>query len=72
MGVRVTDRGVGMSAAELGHLFERFWRAEGASEVPGSGLGMALSREIVQQHGGSIEVRSAPGQGTQVTVWLPC
>lgn len=72
VGVRVTDRGVGMSAEELAHLFERFWRAAGASEIPGSGLGLSLAREIVRQHGGTVEVRSAPGQGTQVTLWLPC
>ena len=72
IGIRVTDRGVGMSAEELGHLFERFWRADSASEIPGSGLGMALAREIVQFHGGTIEVQSAPGEGTAVTLWLPC
>jgi signal transduction histidine kinase len=72
VGVRVTDRGIGMSAEELGHLFERFWRAPKAAEVPGSGLGMALAREIVESHGGSIEVKSAPDAGTEVTIWLPC
>jgi signal transduction histidine kinase len=70
--IRVTDRGIGMSAEELGHLFERFWRADKASEIPGSGLGLALAREIVQSHGGTIEVSSAPGEGTAVTIWLPC
>jgi signal transduction histidine kinase len=72
VGIRVTDRGIGMSAEELGHLFERFWRAEKASEIPGSGLGMTLAREIVELHGGAIEVESTPGEGTAVTVWLPC
>ena len=61
-----------MSAEELGHLFERFWRADKASEIPGSGLGMTLAREIVQFHDGTIEVQSAPGEGTAVTIWLPC
>jgi signal transduction histidine kinase len=72
VGIRVSDRGIGMSQGELAHLFERFWRADGAREIPGSGLGMALTREIVRFHGGSVEVRSAPGEGTQVTFWLPC
>lgn len=72
VGIRVADRGIGMSAEDLGHLFERFWRAQTASEIPGSGLGMALAREIVEMHGGTIEVESAPGEGTTVTVWLPC
>ena len=72
VGIRVADRGIGMSAEELGHLFERFWRADKASEIPGSGLGMTLAREIVQFHDGTIEVHSAPGEGTAVTIWLPC
>jgi signal transduction histidine kinase len=72
VGIRVADRGIGMSAEELGHLFETFWRADKASEIPGSGLGMALVREIVQFHGGTIEVESALGEGTAVTLWLPC
>lgn len=72
VGIRVTDRGIGMSGEELGHLFEPFWRSEKSSEIPGSGLGMALTREIVQLHGGSIEVASVPGEGTAVTMWLPC
>jgi signal transduction histidine kinase len=72
VGISVIDRGIGMSAEELGRLFERFWRADQASEIPGSGLGMALAREIVQFHGGTIEVNSAPGEGTVVTLWLPC
>ena len=72
VGISVIDRGIGMSAEELGHLFERFWRADKASEIPGSGLGMTLAREIVQFHDGTIEVHSAPGEGTVVTIWLPC
>ena len=72
VGIRVSDRGIGMSQGDLSHLFERFWRADRAREIPGSGLGMALTREIVRFHGGTIEVQSAPGEGTQVTFWLPC
>jgi signal transduction histidine kinase len=72
VGIRVIDRGIGMSEEELGHLFERFWRAEKVQEIPGSGLGLALTREIVVLHDGTIEVQSAPREGTQVTLWLPC
>ena len=72
VGISVIDRGIGMSADEVGRLFEPFWRADKASEIPGSGLGMALSKEIVQFHDGSIEVHSAPGEGSVVTIWLPC
>lgn len=71
VGIRVADRGIGMSAEEQAHVFDRFWRAERASDIPGSGLGMALVRDIVGLHGGAIEIASAPGAGTTVTLWLP-
>ena len=72
VGISVIDRGIGMSADELRHVFEPFWRADKASEIPGSGLGMSLAREIAQFHDGTIEVHSTPGEGTVVTIWLPC
>jgi len=72
VGIRVVDQGIGMSADELGHLFERFWRSEKVQEIPGSGLGLALTREIARAHGGTVEVQSAPGEGTRATLWLPC
>jgi signal transduction histidine kinase len=72
VGVRVTDRGIGMTAEELAQLFERFWRSERVQNIPGSGLGLALVKEIVAHHGGSVEVQSRPGEGTRVTLWLPC
>jgi signal transduction histidine kinase len=72
VGVRITDHGMGMSPRERIHLFERFWRADNAKAVPGSGLGMALVKEIIGFHQGTIEVRSEPGAGTQITLWFPC
>lgn len=72
VGVRITDHGIGLSAREQAHLFERFWRADNAKAIPGSGLGMALVKEIISFHQGTIEVRSEPGKGTQVTLWFPC
>jgi two-component system, NtrC family, sensor kinase len=71
VGILVKDQGIGMSALELRHFFERFWRAEGAKGMQGSGLGMSLVKEIVQFHRGTIDVHSEAGQGTQITVWLP-
>ncbi|MFC6661948.1 ATP-binding protein [Deinococcus multiflagellatus] len=69
----VQDTGVGVSEAEVGRLFERFHRVEGqrGRSFEGSGIGLALVREIVQLHGGQIEARSAEGQGTTFTVRLP-
>ena len=71
--IRVTDTGRGMSLEEQKGLFERFYRAESVrgSTVHGTGLGLSISREIVVLHGGTIEVDSEPGRGTQVTVRVP-
>jgi signal transduction histidine kinase len=66
--VRIVDRGVGMSAAELERAFEPFYRADAARAEPGSGfgLGLAIVRRLVNQFGWSLVVASAPGQGTTV------
>jgi signal transduction histidine kinase len=69
--MRVTDRGVGMTPAEQSRIFERFYRADPSGNIPGTGLGMSLVKEIMDLHGGEIEVTSAPGEGTTVTLWLP-
>jgi signal transduction histidine kinase len=71
--IRVTDTGRGMSLEEQKGLFERFYRAESVrgSSVHGTGLGLSISREIVVMHGGTIQVDSAPGRGTEVTVSIP-
>jgi two-component system sensor histidine kinase CiaH len=70
--VRVADTGVGIAAAELPRVFDRFFRGEEARRVaPGSGLGLAIARWIVQAHGGSISVSSTPGKGTVFTFSLP-
>jgi PAS domain S-box-containing protein len=71
VGFRVKDYGIGMTEEEQTRLFERFFRAKPHGSVPGTGLGMALVQEIVRQHDGRIEVVSAPGKGTAVTVLLP-
>lgn len=68
----VTDRGKGMPANDLTHLFERYWQADGQDEkMKGMGIGMWLSSEIVEQHGGAMSATSAPGGGLCVTVSLP-
>jgi PAS domain S-box-containing protein len=71
IGLEVADSGIGMTPAQLSHLFERFWRADTSGAIPGTGLGMAIVKEIVELHGGSVEVQSQPGLGTSVTLWLP-
>ncbi len=68
----VQDEGVGMDEDELQHIFERFYRAETwAQSISGIGLGMSLVKQIIDAHGGNIEVHSKPHQGTTVTFSLP-
>ncbi len=69
----VVDTGVGIPAADLPHLFERFYRADAARsrDTGGSGLGLSICQGIVRAHGGTLTVDSVPDQGTRVTVELP-
>src|SRR5579883_80969 len=70
--LKVVDRGIGIPAADLGRVFERFHRARNAeSLIPGTGLGLAGSRDIVTQHGGTISVESEEYRGSTFTVRLP-
>lgn len=69
----VTDTGVGMSEEELDQAFTRFFRAANAhsSTIPGAGLGLAITRSIIQNHRGTISLSSSPGAGTSAAVSLP-
>lgn len=71
--VTVRDSGVGISQAALPHVFDRFYRADGARthEGGGAGLGLAIAAWIVRAHQGKIKISSTPGTGTQVTIELP-
>jgi signal transduction histidine kinase len=71
--VEVEDSGVGISAADRQHIFERFYRARGPVRdlVTGAGLGLAITKGIVEAHGGSIGVQSQVGVGTTFRVRLP-
>jgi heavy metal sensor kinase len=71
--IDVADTGVGITPEHLPHVFDRFYRADKARarEAGGTGLGLAISQWIVQAHGGTIGVASAPGRGTTFTVRLP-
>jgi two-component system OmpR family sensor kinase len=68
--VEVADTGPGVPAGELPHVWEELYRGVGARGVPGSGLGLALVRAIVERHGGQVSVRSRAGQGTVFGVRL--
>lgn len=69
----VRDTGVGIPAASLPHLFERFYRAPGATgrTHEGTGIGLALVQELVKLHGGTITVESSVGQGSTFSVTIP-
>jgi signal transduction histidine kinase len=71
--VAVTDRGIGIAKAEHKKIFDKFYRAEDSlvHETKGSGLGLPLVRHIMEAHGGSVEVESAPGRGSTFTLVLP-
>lgn len=68
----VADTGIGISAADQLHIFEKFYRADNAPKnTPGTGLGLAIVKSIVENHAGRIWVESALGQGTKFVVVLP-
>lgn len=71
--VSVADRGVGIAPDEQSRIFEKFYRAREAltSTVRGAGLGLAVVRHVIEAHGGQIELRSTPGEGSIFTFWLP-
>jgi signal transduction histidine kinase len=69
--IRVQDHGIGMTPDQQAQIFDAFYRADTATTVPGSGLGMTIFKEIVDLHGGTVELTSQPGAGTVITMRLP-
>lgn len=69
--LRVRDDGIGIAAEDLGKVWQRFWQADASrGEDGGSGLGLAMVKEIAEFHGGSVQVESVPGEGSTFTVIL--
>jgi two-component system sensor histidine kinase MprB len=64
----IRDHGPGFDEADLPHVFERFYRADGARKLPGSGLGLAIVRQAAEAHGGSVVAENAPGGGALVRI----
>lgn len=69
--IHVRDQGIGMTPEQLDRAFERFYRADTSGNIPGTGLGLNLVKEIVELHGGTVGLQSTPGQGTVATLQLP-
>lgn len=72
--ITVKDQGIGIKATELPHIFERFYRADSArskQQTNGYGLGLAIAKDIVEAHQGSLTVQSARGKGSVFTIQLP-
>ena len=67
----VRDHGPGISPGDMPHVFDRFYRSTSARAVPGSGLGLAVVREIARGHGGTVEAEQAPDGGTLMRLTLP-
>jgi light-regulated signal transduction histidine kinase (bacteriophytochrome) len=67
----VTDHGIGIEPERLGTIFDRFVRGVDTTHYGGLGLGLYISRQIVELHGGTISVRSQPGAGATFSVELP-
>jgi two-component system sensor histidine kinase BaeS len=67
----VADTGPGIPAADLPHVFERFWRGAGAKGRSGTGIGLAVAAELAAAHGGTVTAASPPGGGAVFTVTLP-
>lgn len=67
----VIDEGIGIPTDDLPHLFESFFRARNAINIPGSGLGLIIARQFTELHGGTIQVQSEEMRGTTFTVTLP-
>lgn len=66
--VAVRDSGAGIAPVDLPHIFDRFYKS---ADSRGTGLGLSIAKNLVAAHGGAITARSDPGQGTEITFWLP-
>jgi two-component system OmpR family sensor kinase/two-component system sensor histidine kinase BaeS len=72
----VADTGAGIDAADLPHVFDRFWRGDrsrtrGDGQTGGAGLGLPIARRLIEAHGGMIRAESELGVGTTMVIWLP-
>lgn len=71
--ISVRDKGIGMSKQAVRHIFDRYYRVQqsGDERIPGFGLGLSYVKQVIDAHGGKIEFKSQPGQGSEFTLILP-
>lgn len=69
--ISIIDHGIGMTTEQIKRVFEKFYRADTSGKIPGTGLGMSIIKEIIEQHGGEVRVASDYGTGTTITLTLP-
>lgn len=69
--INITDHGIGMTPDQVARVCERFYRADTSGNIPGTGLGMAIVKEILELLGGSVNIQSSPNQGTSIRLSLP-
>lgn len=69
--IDVRDQGIGMTPEQLERAFERFYRADASGNIPGTGLGLSLVREIAELHKGRATLQSTFGEGTTASLWIP-
>ena len=69
--ISIKDSGIGISQEDLPHIFDGFYRGKSGQAMAGHGIGLAVSRQIVDAHNGSISVKSELGKGTTFMVSLP-
>jgi PAS domain S-box-containing protein len=69
--IDIRDHGIGMSEKTVVRVCERFFRADATGNIPGTGLGMSIVKEIMELHGGTVSIASSLGFGSTVSVWLP-
>ena len=66
--IEVIDFGIGIPAADLPHVFEPFYRASNAASFSGNGIGLALSKSILEKHSATLKVTSTEGEGSTFTI----
>lgn len=69
--IEIRDQGIGMSPEQVARAFERFFRADASGNIPGTGLGLSLVKEVAELHKGRVELSSELGVGTVARLWIP-